>query len=55
MATNPKEQHPDAGKSEDAVDKAVEDSFPATATPANGGTTRLESADDEDVDEDAPD
>ncbi len=51
MATRPKEQNPT--KSEEAVDKAVEDTFPASDPPATGGTTRIESEEDEDVDEDS--
>jgi hypothetical protein len=54
MATSPKEQNPKSDKSEDDVDKAVEDTFPASDPPATGGTTRIESEDDEDTDEDAP-
>ena len=50
MATSPKEQNPT--KSEEGVDKAVEDTFPASDPPATGGTTRIES-EDEDVDEDS--
>jgi len=53
MATSPKEQNPTSEKSEEGVDKAVEDTFPASDPPATGGTTRIES-EDEDVDEDSP-
>ena len=35
MATSPKEQNPT--KSEEGVDKAVEDTFPASDPPATGG------------------
>jgi hypothetical protein len=54
MATSPKEQNPESDKSEDGVDRAVEDTFPASDPPATGGTTRIKSEDDEDTDEDAP-
>ncbi|MEW9585498.1 hypothetical protein [Paraburkholderia sp. DGU8] len=54
MATTPKEQNPSSEKSEQDVDKAVEDSFPASDPPATGGTTRIESEDGEDADEDTP-
>jgi hypothetical protein len=49
MATSPKEQNPT--KSEEGVDKAVEDTFPASDPPATGGTTRIESEEDEDGNE----
>jgi hypothetical protein len=52
MATSPKEQNPTSEKSEEGVDKAVEDTFPASDPPATGGITRIES-EDEDVDEDS--
>jgi hypothetical protein len=55
MATNPKEQNPASGKSEEDVDKAVEDTFPASDPPATGGTTRIESEDGDEVDEDNED
>jgi hypothetical protein len=54
MATNPKEQNPASDKSEEDVDKAVEDTFPASDPPATGGTTRIESEDGDEVDEDEP-
>lgn len=54
MATSPKEQNPTSDKSEDGVDKAVEDTFPASDPPATGGTTRIDSEDGEDTDEDSP-
>ncbi|MFP3567035.1 hypothetical protein [Paraburkholderia sp. SIMBA_030] len=54
MATSPKEQKPTREKSEDDVDKAIEDTFPASDPPATGGTTRIESEDGEEVDEDEP-
>jgi hypothetical protein len=53
MATSPKEQHPKRDKSEKDVDKAVDDTFPASDPPATGGTTRIES-EGEETDEDAP-
>ncbi|HZZ12660.1 MAG TPA: hypothetical protein VFE79_18400 [Paraburkholderia sp.] len=53
MATNPKEQHPTSERPEADVDKAVEDSFPASDPPATGGATRIESEDGDLVDEDA--
>lgn len=53
MATTPKETNPTGDKSEEAVDKAVEDTFPASDPPASGGTTRIESEDGEDADEDS--
>jgi hypothetical protein len=51
MATTPEEQNPNSEKSEDLVDKAVEDTFPASDPPATGGTTRIETHDDEEGDE----
>jgi len=42
MATQPVEQRAPDDQTEDAVDKAVEDSFPASDAPAHGGTTRIE-------------
>ncbi|MCC8405794.1 hypothetical protein LJ655_28725 [Paraburkholderia sp. MMS20-SJTN17] len=54
MATNPKQRNPSGDKSEEDVDKAVEDTFPASDPPATGGTTRIESEDGEEVDEDGP-
>jgi hypothetical protein len=54
MATSPKEQHPTTDKSEKDVDKAIEDTFPASDPAATGGTTRIESEDGEDSDEDGP-
>jgi len=40
-----KEQHPTSEKQESMVDKALEDTFPASDSPATGGTTRIESDD----------
>ncbi|CAB3795431.1 hypothetical protein [Paraburkholderia fynbosensis] len=55
MATTPKQENSASDKSEDDIDRAVEDTFPASDPPATGGTTRLESEDGEEVDEDQPD
>jgi hypothetical protein len=55
MATAPKQENSASDKSEDDVDKAVEDTFPASDPPATGGATRIESEDGEEVDEDQPD
>jgi hypothetical protein len=52
MATDPKQQNPASDKSEEEVDKAVEDTFPASDPPATGGTTRIRSEDGDEVDED---
>jgi hypothetical protein len=52
MTTSPKERNSSSDKSEEDVDKAVEDTFPASDPPATGGTTRIESEDGEKVDED---
>jgi hypothetical protein len=54
MATSPKQENPASDKSEEDVDKAVEDSFPASDPPSTGGTTRIESEDGEEGDEDQP-
>jgi hypothetical protein len=54
MVTNPKQQNPASDKSEEDVDKAVEDTFPASDPPATGGITRIESEDGEEADEDGP-
>ncbi|WP_244196604.1 hypothetical protein [Paraburkholderia hospita] len=53
MTTKPKEQKPTTEKSEDDIDKAVDDTFPASDPPATGGTTRIESEDGEEADEDS--
>jgi hypothetical protein len=42
------EANPTSERPEDAVDKAVEDTFPASDPPATGGTTRIESEDESD-------
>ncbi|WP_408363948.1 MULTISPECIES: hypothetical protein [unclassified Paraburkholderia] len=52
MATTPKESNRTSEKSEKDVDKAVEDTFPASDPAATSGTTRIESEDGEEVDED---
>jgi hypothetical protein len=52
MTTSPKEQVSPTEKSEEDVDKAVEDTFPASDPPATGGTTRIESEDGEKSHED---
>jgi hypothetical protein len=54
MATTPKESNRTSEKSEKDVDKAVEDTFPASDPAATSGTTRIESEDGEEVDEDSP-
>jgi len=41
-----KEQNPHSERGEDDVDKAVEDTFPASDPPSTGGVTRIESDDD---------
>jgi hypothetical protein len=37
-----KEKHPHSERAEHHVDKAVEDTFPASDPPSTGGVTRLE-------------
>lgn len=54
MATTSKEPNRTSEKSEEDVDKAVEDTFPASDPPATGGTNRIESEDGEEADEDSP-
>jgi hypothetical protein len=51
MATKPTEQHE---KSEDDIDRTIDDTFPASDPPAMGGTTRIKSEDGEETDEDSP-
>ncbi|MDR5739269.1 MULTISPECIES: hypothetical protein [unclassified Caballeronia] len=41
--SNTKEQNPTSERDEEIVDKAVEDTFPASDPPATGGVTRIES------------
>jgi hypothetical protein len=40
------EQHPNSNKSEKNVDKAVEDTFPASDPPSIGGVTKIKPAPD---------
>ena len=49
MAKTKHEQRRPDERSEDAVDKAVEDTFPASDAPATGGTTRIGDTDSDDV------
>ena len=49
MATTKQEQRSPDDRSEDAVDKAVEDTFPASDAPATGGTTKIGDTDSDDV------
>ena len=49
MAKTKQEQRRPDERSEDAVDKAVEDTFPASDAPATGGTTRIGDTDSDDV------
>jgi len=44
--TKPKEQHPHSHREEEDVDRAVEDTFPASDPPSTGGVTRIESDDE---------
>ncbi|MBN3751953.1 hypothetical protein G3N95_03305 [Paraburkholderia sp. Tr-20389] len=46
MSSTKKEQNPTSEKPEHRVDEAIEDSFPASDAPAQGGTTRIESDDE---------
>jgi hypothetical protein len=46
--SNTKEQNPTSERDEDTVDKAVEDTFPASDPPATGGVTRIETDDEKD-------
>ena len=60
MGTQPREQRASDDRTEDAIDGAVEDTFPASDAPATGGTTRIEKPSGSDVpgsdpDEDVPD
>jgi hypothetical protein len=41
------ETHPPGDRSEKQIDKAVEDSFPASDPPSTGGTTRIDPDHDE--------
>ncbi len=40
--SNSKEQHPHSEHRDDDLDRAVEDTFPASDPPATGGVTRIE-------------
>ena len=53
MTTKLKDQKSTTEKSEDDIDKAVNDTFPGSDPPATGGTTRIESEDGEEADEDS--
>jgi hypothetical protein len=46
-ATKPTEQNPHSHREEEDVDRAVEDTFPASDPPSTGGVTRIESEDEE--------
>jgi hypothetical protein len=41
MRTQHNEQHPNTDKAEKNVDKAVEDTFPASDPPSIGGVTKI--------------
>ncbi|MEP9327178.1 hypothetical protein PPMP20_29190 [Paraburkholderia phymatum] len=58
MSSTKKELNPTSEKPEHRVDEAIEDTFPASDAPAQGGTTRIESDDEANEDkanEDKPD
>ncbi|CAD6562009.1 hypothetical protein LMG27952_07653 [Paraburkholderia hiiakae] len=60
MATKTVEQRTPDEKSNDAIDEAVEDTFPASDAPATGGATRIEDTEESDLpgtdpEEDVPD
>ncbi|SAK79022.1 hypothetical protein AWB79_04993 [Caballeronia hypogeia] len=40
--SNVKEQHPHSEPDEEHIDRAVEDTFPASDPPSTGGVTRIE-------------
>jgi hypothetical protein len=44
--TKPKEQNPHSNRDEEDIDKAVEDTFPASDPPSTGGVTRIEPDDE---------
>lgn len=44
--TKPTEQHQHSHREEEDVDRAVEDTFPASDPPSTGGVTRIESDDE---------
>ncbi|MGV7241917.1 hypothetical protein [Caballeronia sp. M23-90] len=48
QSNEPKEQNPHSERTEEDVDKAVEDTFPASDPPSTGGVTRIESDGDKD-------
>ncbi|CAB3792354.1 hypothetical protein [Pararobbsia alpina] len=41
MRTRHTEQHPSSSKAEKNVDKAIEDTFPASDPPSIGGVTKI--------------
>jgi hypothetical protein len=43
-----KEQNPHSERDDEDLDKAVEDTFPASDPPATGGVTRIETDDKKD-------
>jgi len=49
MTTTKQEQRRPDERSEHAVDKAVEDTFPASDPPATGGPTKIGDTDSDDV------
>jgi len=49
MATTKHEERRPDERSEADVDKAVEDTFPASDAPATGGPTRIGDTDDDEV------
>jgi hypothetical protein len=49
MSTTKHEQRRPDERSEDDVDKAVEDTFPASDAPATGGPTKIGDTDSDDV------
>jgi hypothetical protein len=44
--TNTRELNPHSERDDEDLDKAVEDTFPASDPPATGGITRIESDDE---------
>jgi hypothetical protein len=52
MSSTKKEQNPTSEKPEHRIDEAVEDTFPASDAPAQGGTTRIESDDEKPANKD---
>ncbi len=48
QSNEPKEQNPHSERAEEDVDKAVEDTFPASDPPSTGGVTRIEADGDKD-------